>query len=87
MIEGGRAADLSFFIGQAPRGDEAAARFQLMEAVIGNGGRQIFMGFVDSELLRGELSQPQPTCRSRPRTDRPGQGRRDDPDPRARERI
>jgi leucyl aminopeptidase (aminopeptidase T) len=58
VLDGGRAADLSFFMSQAPRGDEAAARFQLMEAVVGNGGRQIFMGFVDGDLLRGELSRP-----------------------------
>src|SRR6266540_1232834 len=32
VLTGGRAADLSFFISHAPRGDEAAARFQLMEA-------------------------------------------------------
>ena len=51
---------VSFFISQAPRGDEASARFQLMEAVIGHGGRQIFMGLVDGELLRGELSEPPP---------------------------
>ena len=56
MLEGAREADVSFFLAQVPRGDEAAARFQLMEAVIGHGGRQIFMGFVDGELLRGELS-------------------------------
>jgi leucyl aminopeptidase (aminopeptidase T) len=60
VLEGGHAADLSFFITQAPRGDEAAARFQLMEAVVGHGGRQIFMGLVDGELLRGELSGPPP---------------------------
>jgi hypothetical protein len=60
VLEGGRAADLSFFISQAPRGDEAGARFQLMEAVTGHGGRQIFMGLVDGELLRGELSGPPP---------------------------
>jgi leucyl aminopeptidase (aminopeptidase T) len=58
VLDGGRSADLSFFISQAPRGDEAAARFQLAEAVLGHGGRQIFMGFVDGDLLRGELSQP-----------------------------
>jgi hypothetical protein len=29
-----------------------------MESVIGHGGRQIFMGFVDGDLLRGELSEP-----------------------------
>jgi hypothetical protein len=60
VLEGGRTADLSFFISQAPRGDEAGARFQLMEAVTGHGGRQIFMGLVDGELLRGELSGPPP---------------------------
>jgi leucyl aminopeptidase (aminopeptidase T) len=58
VIEGGREADVSFFMSQAPRGDEANARFQLMESVIGHGGRQIFMGFVDGDLLRGELSEP-----------------------------
>ena len=58
VIEGGREADVSFFMSQAPRGDEANARFQLMESVIDHGGRQIFMGFVDGDLLRGELSEP-----------------------------
>src|SRR6059036_2511170 len=38
VLDGGHSADLSFFISQAPRGDEAGARFQLMEAVVGNGG-------------------------------------------------
>ena len=60
VLEGGHEADVSFFIVQAPRGDEAEARFQLMGAVIGHGGRQIFMGLVDGELLRGELSAPPP---------------------------
>ena len=58
MLEGGREADVSLFLSQAPRGDEADARFQLMDAVIGHGGRQIFLGFVDGDLLRGELSEP-----------------------------
>jgi leucyl aminopeptidase (aminopeptidase T) len=58
VLAGGRAADLSFFISQAPRGDEAAARFQLAETVTADGGRQIFMGFVDGEMLRNELSRP-----------------------------
>jgi len=58
VLDGGRAADLSFFMSQAPRGDEAAARFRLMETVTGRGGRQIFMGFVDADLLRDELSRP-----------------------------
>ncbi len=60
VLEGARTADLSYFLAQAPRGDEAAARFQLLEAVTGHGGRQIFMGFVDRELLDGELSDPAP---------------------------
>lgn len=60
VLEAGHEADLSFFISQEPRGDEAGARFQLMEAVVGHGGRQIFMGLVDGELLRGELSGPSP---------------------------
>ena len=60
VLDGAGTADLSFFLSQGPRGDEAHARFGLMERVIGHGGRQIFMGFVDGELLRGELSQPAP---------------------------
>ena len=58
VLEGAATADVSFFLSQAPRGDEADARFQLMETMIGHGGRQIFMGFVDGDLLRGELSEP-----------------------------
>jgi leucyl aminopeptidase (aminopeptidase T) len=58
VLEGARAANLSFFLSQAPRADEAAPRFQLLEAVTGHGGRQIFMGLVDGELLNGELSEP-----------------------------
>jgi leucyl aminopeptidase (aminopeptidase T) len=58
VLDGAREADVSLFISQAPRGDEAEARFSLMETVLAHGGRQIFMGLVDGELLRGELSQP-----------------------------
>ena len=60
VLDGAATADLSLFLSQAPRGDEAQARFGLMEKMTGHGGRQIFMGFVDGELLRGELSQPSP---------------------------
>jgi leucyl aminopeptidase (aminopeptidase T) len=63
VILGGREASLSFFMAEKPLGAEASARFQLAEAVIGNGGRQIFMGFVDADLLRGELSQTPPDLR------------------------
>jgi leucyl aminopeptidase (aminopeptidase T) len=51
-------ATLLLFLTQKPRGDEAAARFEASERVNRNGGRGIFLGFVDSELLRGELSEP-----------------------------
>jgi hypothetical protein len=57
-VEAGREADLSIFMAREPKGEEASARFALMEAVTGHGGRQIFLGFVDGDLLRGELSQP-----------------------------
>jgi leucyl aminopeptidase (aminopeptidase T) len=60
VLDGAQTADLSFFLSQAPRGEEAAARFQLLSAVTEQGGRQIFMGFVDGELLSGELSEPVP---------------------------
>ena len=60
VLDGARTADLSFFLAQAPRGDEAAARFGLLQEVAAHGGRQIFMGFVDGELLAGELSQSFP---------------------------
>jgi hypothetical protein len=65
MLEGGLACDLSLMLLQAPRGDEAAARFQLLEAVTGHGGRQIYLGLVDSELLNADLSE-QPNDVSEP---------------------
>ena len=60
VAEGAASADLSFFLSQAPRPDEAGARFRLLDAITEHGGRQIFMGFVDSQLLNGELSAPSP---------------------------
>ena len=53
-------ADLSLFLAQQPRADEVDARFALTEALVRHGGRQLFLAFVDDELLRGELSQPPP---------------------------
>jgi len=58
--ETARTADVSFFLSEKPRADEAGARFQLLGEVTAHGGRQIFMGFVDGPLLRGELSEPKP---------------------------
>ena len=60
VLEGAREADLGLFLSQAPRGDEAHARFTLLETVTGHGGRQIYMGLVDAQLLAGELSRPAP---------------------------
>jgi leucyl aminopeptidase (aminopeptidase T) len=59
-LEAARKASLCLFLSRAPRGDEADARFALADAVAEAGGREIFMGLVDGDLLRGELSQPSP---------------------------
>jgi len=53
-----RGSNLLFFLAHAPRGDEASARFETSEVILGRGGRGIFLGFVDGDLLRGELSKP-----------------------------
>lgn len=60
VLEDAVTADVCFHLQQAPRGDEAGARFGLLEAVTSHGGRTIFLGFVDGELLRDELSEPAP---------------------------
>ena len=53
-------ADVLFSLQQRPRGDEASLRSAMNESVLGHGGRGLFLGFVDRELLEGELSQPAP---------------------------
>lgn len=53
-------ADLCIFISQEPRADEAGARLGLHEILRAHGGREIYSGLVDSELLRRELSRPTP---------------------------
>jgi leucyl aminopeptidase (aminopeptidase T) len=58
VLDAAETTDLSFFLAEKPLPDEGAARFSLLQTVAGHGGRQIFLGFVDGELLRGELSQP-----------------------------
>jgi len=60
VLDGARTADLSLFLAQAPRADEAGARFQLLQEVTGHGGRQIYLGLIDGDLLAGELSEPPP---------------------------
>ena len=51
-------ASLLLFLSEAPRGDEASARFETTEGLMERGGRGIYLGFVDSALLSGELSKP-----------------------------
>jgi leucyl aminopeptidase (aminopeptidase T) len=51
---------LVLFLSQAPQAAEADARFELGDAVLAAGGREIYMGLVDGELLRAELSDPVP---------------------------
>jgi 2,5-dihydroxypyridine 5,6-dioxygenase len=58
VLDAAETADLSFFLAEKPLPDEATARFALLQTITGHGGRQLFLGFVDDELLRGELSQP-----------------------------
>ena len=53
-----RDASLLLFLQRDALGEEGAARFELRDAFTVAGGRAIFLGFVDGELLRGELSQP-----------------------------
>jgi leucyl aminopeptidase (aminopeptidase T) len=67
IADGARTADVAVFLAQAPRPDEAATRFELLEAVTEHGGRQIFMGFVDAELLNGVLSEPPPVLAEKAR--------------------
>ena len=68
ILEAGEKADVSLHLQQEPRGEEGGARFELLEAVTGRGGRQIFMGFVDGELLRNELSEPAPNLEDKARS-------------------
>jgi hypothetical protein len=59
VLEGARESTLCLFLLQQPLGAEADARFELAGTMSGH-GRVIFLGLVDAELLRGELSQPAP---------------------------
>jgi leucyl aminopeptidase (aminopeptidase T) len=59
VLEGAREATLCLFLLEEPLVAEADARFEL-GATIQDHGREIYLGLVDAELLRGELSQPAP---------------------------
>jgi hypothetical protein len=53
-------ADLCIFISQEPRRDEAGARIALNDILRAHGGREIYSGLIDSELLERELSKDAP---------------------------
>jgi Thermophilic metalloprotease (M29) len=60
VIEGATEATLCFFLSRNPVGDEASARFEVLETLVGHGGREIYLALITPELLENELSQPQP---------------------------
>ncbi len=59
VLEAADSSSLAYFLAQQPLAEEAHARLGLIERMRAHGGREIFMGFVDGELLH-ELSGPVP---------------------------
>lgn len=64
VVEGAKEATLCFYLSQDPIGDEANARFEVMEILAAHGGRELYLALVTPELLEGELSEPQPKLES-----------------------
>jgi hypothetical protein len=60
ILDAAEGIDVYVFLHKDLLGAEAGARFGLSEAVTSRGGRGLFLAFVDGELLRGALSEPQP---------------------------
>jgi hypothetical protein len=60
VAEGAKTATFCVFMSQDPLGDEANARFELLEIMSAHGGRELYLALITPELLEGELSQPQP---------------------------
>jgi hypothetical protein len=60
VVEGAEEATLCFYLSQDPLGDEANARFEVMEILRAHGGRELYLALVTPELLEGELSETQP---------------------------
>ena len=60
VAAGAKEASLCFFLSENPIGDEANARFEVMELLGAHGGRELYLALVTPELLEGELSEPQP---------------------------
>jgi Thermophilic metalloprotease (M29) len=53
-------ASLCIFLSREPRRDEAGARIALNDILRAHGGREIYCGLVDRELLEQDLSKPPP---------------------------
>jgi hypothetical protein len=62
-VDHGIASDLLLFLAQEPQAHEADERFMLSQSLTSRGGRVLFLGFVDPELLAGQLSQLGPDLR------------------------
>ena len=60
VVDGAKTATLCFYLSQEPLGDEADARFEVLELLSAHGGRELYLALITPELLEGELSQPQP---------------------------
>ena len=59
-VDHGIASDLLLFLAQEPQPHEAHERSVLAQSLTRRGGRVLFLGFVDPDLLAGELSRPGP---------------------------
>jgi hypothetical protein len=62
-VDHGIASDLLLFLAHEPQAYEAHERSVLAQSLTTRGGRAMFLGFVDPELLAGELSRPGPDLR------------------------
>lgn len=58
ILDAADRSSLAYFLAEQPLAEEAQARIELSERMIAHQGREIFMGFVDGDLLAGELSDP-----------------------------
>jgi hypothetical protein len=58
ILDAAGEVDVCLHLQQAPVGEEAGARVELLEAMGAHAGRMIYLGLVDGALLRGDLSRP-----------------------------
>ena len=60
VLDAARDSAVCLFLAEGPLGDEAPRASSSARRCSRHGGREIYLGLVDGELLRGELSQPAP---------------------------